>query len=104
MVYEQYQEELSRVLRCKPRYTSIINTLYHAMGFISAGLSKGEKTFLINTIEEYRDERIPLSAVLHLIHSHAIRFDNTYVTEQVLMNPYPHELMEITDSGKGRNY
>jgi uncharacterized protein YbgA (DUF1722 family)/uncharacterized protein YbbK (DUF523 family) len=103
-VYAQYQEELINVLQRKPRYTSIINTLYHAMGFVSDGLTKGEKNFLLNTIEEYRDERIPLSTVLHLIRSHAIRFNNAYVYDQVFMNPYPKELVEITDSGKGRNY
>ncbi len=103
-VYQRYQVELAEVLRRKPRYTSIINMLYHAMGFVSDGLTRDEKTFLMNTIEEYRDERIPLSAVLHLIQAHAIRFNNTYVTEQVFMNPYPRELVEITDSGKGRNY
>jgi uncharacterized protein YbgA (DUF1722 family) len=82
----------------------MINTLQHAFGWISNTLSKEEKQFFLNSLEEFRDERIPLSTILHLIHAWAIRFKNDYLSAQVLINPYPRELTEITDSGKGRNY
>jgi uncharacterized protein YbgA (DUF1722 family) len=103
-LFEQYVQGLAHIFNKMPRYTSIINTLQHAFGWISDGLSKNEKTFFLNAIEEYRDERIPLSAILQLIHSAAIRFNNTYLLNQVFLNPYPRVLMDITDSGKGRNY
>jgi uncharacterized protein YbgA (DUF1722 family)/uncharacterized protein YbbK (DUF523 family) len=102
-VFDKYQGELYQILRKAPRYTAMINTLQHAFGWISDNLSAEEKRFFINSIEEYRDERIPLSTVLHLIHAYAIRFKNDYLSNQVLLNPYPRELTEITDSGKGRN-
>jgi uncharacterized protein YbgA (DUF1722 family)/uncharacterized protein YbbK (DUF523 family) len=102
-VFKKYEEELALVLRKLPRFTAIINTLQHAFGWISDGLSAEEKTYFLNSIEEYRDERIPLSAVVRLIHSAAIRFNNSYLQNQVFLNPYPLELIEITDSGKGRS-
>jgi uncharacterized protein YbgA (DUF1722 family) len=37
-----------------------------------------------------------------LIHGAAIRFNNSYLQNQVFLNPYPADLIEITDSGKGR--
>jgi len=80
----------------------MINTLQHAFGWASEGLSKPEKKFFLNTLEEYRDERIPLSTVVHLLHSYAIRFNNEYLLSQVLLQVYPEDLTEITDSGKGR--
>ena len=102
-VFNNYEAELAQILRKIPRFTAIINTLQHAFGWISDGLSAEEKKFFLNSIEEYRDERIPLSAVVRLIHSSAIRFNNSYLQSQVFLNPYPTELVEITDSGKGRN-
>jgi uncharacterized protein YbgA (DUF1722 family)/uncharacterized protein YbbK (DUF523 family) len=101
-VYNEYEIELAHILRKIPRFTAIINTLQHAFGWISDGLSAEEKTFFLNSIEEYRDERIPLSAVIRLIHGAAIRFNNSYLQNQVFLNPYPADLIEITDSGKGR--
>ena len=62
------------------------------------------KQCFLNAIEEYRDERIPLSALNHLIHAYSIRWDSEYLLKQVFINPYPQELIAITDSGKGRNY
>jgi uncharacterized protein YbbK (DUF523 family)/uncharacterized protein YbgA (DUF1722 family) len=103
-VYQLYQQELSHIFKKMPRYPAMINTLQHAFGWISDHLSKEEKQFFLNALEEYRDERIPLSTVLHLLKANAIRFKNEYLANQVLLNPYPRELIEITDSGKGRSY
>jgi uncharacterized protein YbgA (DUF1722 family)/uncharacterized protein YbbK (DUF523 family) len=103
-VLKKYEIELAQILRKMPRFTGIINTLQHAFGWISDGFSVDEKRYFLNSIEEYRDERIPLSAVLRLINGAAIRFKNSYLLNQIFLNPYPPELIEITDSGKGRNF
>ena len=103
-VIELYEKELKHILKSVPQYQSIINTLQHAFGGISKYLSHEEKSFFLNTIEEYRDERIPLSTINHLIYSYAVRFDSQYLMDQVFFNPYPKALIAITDSGKGRHY
>ncbi len=99
-----YEQELKQVFKNIPKDTSMINTLQHLFGFISDDLSKSEKAFFLNSLEEYRDERIPLSTLIHLIHAYAIRFNQPYLLNQIFINPYPIELVEITDSGKGRTY
>ena len=101
-VFSLYEKKLSSIFQTPFTYTSMINTLHHAFGWISDGLSKEEKQFFLNTVEEYRDERIPLSTVIHLLQSYAIRFNNEYLLSQVLLQVYPQDLTEITDSGKGR--
>jgi len=103
-VYQQYAEELSHILKSPPRFTSMINTVQHAFGWVSENLTGEEKKFFLKSLENYRDERIPLSTLLHLINAWAIRFRNEYLLSQVLLDPYPQHLAEITDSGKGRNY
>jgi uncharacterized protein YbgA (DUF1722 family)/uncharacterized protein YbbK (DUF523 family) len=102
-LYSLYRATLADVLAEPPHYTSMINALYHAYGGVSKKLSVSEKRLFENTVEEYRDERIPLSVLLRLIESWAVRFENDYLLSQVLLHPYPQELVEITDSGKGRS-
>jgi len=98
----QYREHLLSALKSPPRYTSNINVLMHALGYFSKKLGAGEKAFFLDTLERYRSAKIPLSACLQIIRSWIIRFDEEYLAKQVYFEPYPEELVEITDSGKGR--
>jgi uncharacterized protein YbgA (DUF1722 family) len=98
----RYEEHLRQALDKPPRYTSIINVLLHAFGGLSKALKAEERRFFLNTVEEYRDERVPLSVPVRLLEAWAIRADNRYLLSQSFMKPYPRELTEITDSGKGR--
>ncbi len=102
-VLELYELHLAEALSKMPRFTSMINVLMHTFGGLSKNLRPEEKHFFLNSIEEYRDERIPLSALLHLIEAWAIGQNNTYLLEQTLIRPYPLKLVAITDSGKGRD-
>lgn len=103
-VFDRYEEELRTALATPPRFTAIINVLLHAFGGFSDVLSTEEKHFFLESLEEYRDERIPLSAVLHVLRAWAIKFDNTYLLQQTFMQPYPKALVDVTDSGKGRKW
>jgi uncharacterized protein YbgA (DUF1722 family)/uncharacterized protein YbbK (DUF523 family) len=101
-VITRYEERLKRALANPPRFTAMINVLLHALGGFSEVLSKEEKAFFLESIEEYRDERIPLSVLLHVVRAWSIRYRNDYLLGQTFLQPYPLELVEITDSGKGR--
>lgn len=101
-LFYRYEEKMLDLLKTVPKFTAWINVLQHAFGYISDGLSSDEKEFFMNAVEEYRDERIPLSVLIKLIKSWALRFENDYLLRQSFLNPYPTELVEITDSGKGR--
>ncbi len=101
-VLARYETNFMPALAKPPRYTSMINVLQHLFGGLSGALNPGEKRFFLNSLEEYRDERIPLSTLLHLIEAWAVRRDTAYLLDQTVLRPYPKELVEITDSGKGR--
>ncbi len=101
-VSRQYREHLLSALKSPPRYTSNINVLMHALGYFSKKLSSREKAFFLDNLERYRAAKIPLSACLQIIKSWIIRFDEGYLFNQAFFEPYPEELVEITDSGKGR--
>lgn len=101
-VYHHYQQELVRILHTPMRIAAVINTLYHAFGWISEHLGSAEKQHLIDSIEEYRDERLPLQAVTRLLEAQAIRFDHRYLHSQVFLHPYPRVLAGLNDTGRGR--
>ncbi|MDY6903953.1 MAG: DUF523 and DUF1722 domain-containing protein [Thermodesulfobacteriota bacterium] len=102
-VFDRYEAGLADIFAAPARPTALINMVMHAFGIISDNLSSEEKRFFLNTLENYRDERIPLATLTHLLHSYAVRFDTPYLKNQAFLQPYPPDLVEITDSGKGRN-
>jgi len=102
-VIADYREHLRAALAAAPRYTSCINVLMHALGYFSEGLSKQEKAYFLDSLEEYRAERVPLSVPVGIIKSYVVRFGEAYLAQQSFFEPYPARLVEITDSGKGRD-
>ncbi|WP_055667381.1 YbgA family protein [Desnuesiella massiliensis] len=98
---KDYEMQLLKVLSKTPRYTSNINMLMHAFGYLSKGLSKEEKAFILELIEKYRIGKVPLSVPTNVIKAQAIRFKENYLLSQSFLEPYPEELMDISDSGKG---
>lgn len=99
-VIKEYEYYLGMIFSNPPRYTSIINALQHIFGYFSKDLSAREKDFLLNSFEEYRSKKVPLSVPLHLLKSYAIQFKEDYLLSQTIFNSYPEELIDISDSGK----
>jgi len=102
-VIEIYELNLSRIFVKPAKSQANINAIHHIFGGFSSNLSKDEKIFFLNSVEEYRDERISLSTVIHLLKSYAIRFDSQFVKEQVFLNPFPDELMNLSNSARRKN-
>jgi len=103
-VTQDYGNALAQALKKPPRFTAMINVLLHAFGGFKDSLSPDEKRYFLGSVEEYRDEWIPLSALLRLIEAWAVGKGNPYLLEQTFMRPYPRELVEVADSGKGRDW
>lgn len=101
-VLAEYEARLAEVMAKPPRFTSMINALQHVFGGVTKQLTPPERALFVESVEEYRDERIPLSALIHMLKAWAVRFSNTYVLDQFLLEPFPRALVEMKDSGKGR--
>ncbi len=101
-VFSLYRTEMTQLLKRPFRREAMVNTLYHAYGLITEELTTKEKRYIINTIEEYRDNRISLQAVTRLIEEQALRFGQQYLLDQALFQPFPPELSPFTASGKER--
>ena len=101
-VVAAYEPHLHSLLDTTARYNSHINVLMHAGGYLSRQLSPAEREYFLEALDDYRDAKIPLSAVLTIVKSWIARFGQTYLASQTYFEPYPIGLVEITDSDKGR--
>jgi uncharacterized protein YbgA (DUF1722 family)/uncharacterized protein YbbK (DUF523 family) len=93
---EKYENTLKKMLYNNQLPTANINVLMHAFGYFSKDISHQEKEFFLESLEKYRQGRVPLLVNQNLLKSWIIRFENEYLADQTFFEPYPEELMEIT--------
>jgi uncharacterized protein YbgA (DUF1722 family) len=80
--------------------SSNINVFTHIFGFFSKHLSANEKQFFLETVQLYREGRVPFTSVLGLLKGWAIRFQEEYLMRQTFFNPFPADLIEWSDAGR----
>lgn len=102
-VRDLYLLELDNIFSKSIKANNMINVLQHGLSGFKKLLNRDEKQFFMEILEDFRDERIPLSVPLNILKSWAIQHNNSYLLTQIIMEPYPKELTEISDSGKGRD-
>ena len=87
--YRQYQILLMEALRIKATPNKNANVLMHMLGFFKEQLSSAEKQELLEIIENYRREYIPLIVPVTLIKHFVSKYNEPYLKEQVYLNPHP---------------
>ncbi len=68
------------------------NVLHHLLGYLKRQLDGADKAELLETIERYRQGKLPLVAPITLLQRHFRRHPHAYVAEQYYLQPYPPEL------------
>ena len=69
------------------------DVLLHMMGFLKKILTKEEKENILATIDDYRNELLPILVPTTLI-KHQVKIHKIdYLLGQVYLNPHPKELM-----------
>lgn len=92
---QEYREHLAIAFQRPPKYTSKANVLMHCLGYFSDELSSEEKAFFLESIEKYRQKKIPFSAPLSVLQSWIVRFDEDYLKKQTFFEPFPENLIEL---------
>jgi uncharacterized protein YbgA (DUF1722 family)/uncharacterized protein YbbK (DUF523 family) len=69
------------------------NVLMHIMGLFKEDIDSDDKAELLDLIDAYRQEQVPLIVPMTLIHHHLRRHPNDYISAQYYINPHPRELM-----------
>jgi uncharacterized protein YbgA (DUF1722 family) len=70
------------------------NALQHAVGFLKRDLDNDDKAELLDTIEQYRLEALPLIVPITLLRHHLRKAGGpAWLASQSYLAPYPSELM-----------
>jgi uncharacterized protein YbgA (DUF1722 family)/uncharacterized protein YbbK (DUF523 family) len=91
-LYTEYQMLLMEGLRLKATSKKNTNVLMHMAGYFKQQLSAGEKAELLEIIELYRRELLPLIVPITLINHYVRKFDQRYLADQFYLHPHPIEL------------
>jgi uncharacterized protein YbgA (DUF1722 family)/uncharacterized protein YbbK (DUF523 family) len=91
-LYEQYQTLLMEALQLKTTPKKNANVLLHMIGYFKEQLSSDEKQELLEVIDHYRQEDIPLIVPITIINHYVRKYDQPYLKQQVYLNPHPLEL------------
>jgi len=91
-LYQQYQTILMEALQVNATPKKNANVLMHMMGYFKEQLSSDEKQELLEVIDHYRQEVIPLIVPTTLMNHYVRKYDQPYLKKQVYLNPHPLEL------------
>jgi uncharacterized protein YbgA (DUF1722 family)/uncharacterized protein YbbK (DUF523 family) len=91
-LYQQYQTILMEALQHKTTPKKNANVLQHMMGYFKEQLSSDEKQELLEVIDHYRQEYIPLAVPVTLVQHYVRKYDQPYLKEQLYLHPHPLEL------------
>ncbi|MFH1767722.1 MAG: DUF1722 domain-containing protein [Candidatus Omnitrophota bacterium] len=101
-LFNQYEVYLKDALNRIPRGSNNINVITRCLGYFSKKISSDERKFILNSLEEYRRQHVPLSVPINILRSYSIRFKIKYLLRQTYLTPYPPDLAGLADCGKGR--
>ena len=91
-LHRQYQNMLMEALQFKTTPKKNANVLMHMMGYFKEQLSSDEKKELLEVIDHYRQEYIPLIVPMTVINHYVRKYNQPYLKQQVYLNPHPLEL------------
>jgi uncharacterized protein YbgA (DUF1722 family) len=91
-LFAQYQTLLLEALRLKATNKKNSNVLMHMLGYFKERLSGNEKREMLEIIDQYRLEYLPLIVPITLMKHYVSKYDEPYLKEQTYLNPHPAEL------------
>jgi uncharacterized protein YbgA (DUF1722 family) len=90
--YRQYEALLVEALRLRTTKKKNANVLQHMMGYFKKDLSADEKQELLEIMDDYRKELVPLIVPVTLFNHYVRKYQQPYLAQQVYLKPHPTEL------------
>jgi len=91
-LFERYIELLAKALKLRATIKKHVNVLHHMTGYFKTHLDRDEKQELLEIIDDYAREFIPLIVPVTLINHYVRKYDQPYLKGQVYLRPHPVEL------------
>ena len=91
-LFNQYETLLTEALRLKSTAAKHSNVLLHALGYFKKMLTSDEKQEMVEVIDSYRQQLVPLIVPVTLLNHYVRKYREPYLAGQVYLNPHPLEL------------
>jgi uncharacterized protein YbgA (DUF1722 family)/uncharacterized protein YbbK (DUF523 family) len=88
-VYADYERLLLEALRLKTTVKKNMNVLQHIMGYFKQQLTADEKQELLEVLDQYGREYVPLIVPVTLLNHYVRKYDEPYLKQQLYLNPHP---------------
>ena len=98
----QYKEKVLNTVSNQRKKENKLSIIIKVFEKYKNMLNEEEINMFNGLIESYENQRIPFSTLEVVIKMYATRFKDKDILNQTFFYPYPENLINITDSGKGR--
>ena len=98
----QYKEKVLNMVSNQRKKENKLSIIIKVFEKYKNMLNEEEINMFNGLIESYENQRIPFSTLEVVIKMYATRFKDKDILNQTFFYPYPENLINITDSGKGR--
>lgn len=99
--FNEYKYTLLNLISKTLNHNSLVNTYVYVFNIFKGLLSIKEVEFFLNIIEKFKNGNLPKCVIINLIKNYAVRFSNHWILSQSILLPFPEELIDLSDSGKG---
>ena len=96
-VVGNYRGVLNELMEKTPRSTSTVNVMMKLYGYFSDKVSKRERETFLERVESFRKGKTSLISLKENLRMWGIRFDESYVEEQSIFQPFPEDLNSICE-------
>jgi len=93
IAFDRYLELLMPALKLRATAKRNTNVLMHILGYFKKQLTSDEKREVLEKINLYHDQFVPLIVPITLLNHFVRKYDQPYLERQVYLNPHPVELM-----------
>jgi len=91
-LYREYETLFIHSLRLKTTKKKNINVMLHMMGYFKKQLDADEKQELLEIIDRYRKDLVPLVVPITLFNHYVRKYKQPYLSAQTYLDPHPVEL------------
>jgi uncharacterized protein YbgA (DUF1722 family)/uncharacterized protein YbbK (DUF523 family) len=90
---QRYEHAFMEALKKLATTARHCNVLQHMLGYLRPHLDEDSRDELVTSIEDYRNQLVPLIVPITLFRHYVRRFDIAYLRAQVYLELHPKELM-----------
>lgn len=101
---ETYKNKIYDILSNKRKRKDKIRVINILFDRYKEKLKPDEIKYFENLLKLYDEQKVPFSSLKIALDIYALRFNDSSLLEEAFLNPYPKELINVSDSGKGRDY